>query len=215
MDLETTLARYGERANEYTQKLGAVDAMNPHDRGLIDNWARDIEGKILDAGCGPGHWTAHLAAAGCDVEGIDPVPEFVSLARERHPDVTYFRGAFADLDAAPVRYGGILAWYSLIHLDPERVVAALMSMYSALAPGGGLLIGFFSAPRTEPFEHAVAPAYYWSVPEMIRALAAAGFEVEGTESRADPGARPHAAITAHGGWVGRGRGRPLRRRPPR
>lgn len=199
MDLGTTLARYGERANEYTQKLGAVDAMNPLDRCLIENWAWETEGVILDAGCGPGHWTAHLAAAGCDVEGIDPVAEFVALARGRHPDATYSRRAFADLDAVPGRYGGILAWYSLIHMHPDEVDAALGSMHAALAPGGRLLIGFFDGPRIAPFDHAVAPAYFWPIQDMTRALVDAGFRVDGTESREDPGSRPHAAITAHRG----------------
>lgn len=199
MTLRTTLARYEERANEYTQKLGAVEAMNPLDRCLIETWSREIEGTILDAGCGPGHWTAHLASAGRDVEGIDPVAEFVALARERHPEVTYSRRAFADLGASPGRYGGILAWYSLIHLHPDEVDSALSSIHAALVPGGQLLIGFFDGPRIEPFDHAVAPAYFWSIPDMTRVLADTGFRVDGTDFRTDPGSRPHAAITARRG----------------
>ena len=178
--------------------------MNPLNRCLIENWAREVEGVILDAGCGPGHWTAHLASAGCDVEGIDPVAEFVALARERHADVTYSCRAFADLDAVAGRYGGILAWYSLIHLHPHEVDSALSTMHAALVPGGRLLIGFFDGPRIEPFDHAVAPAYSWSIPDMTRALVDAGFRGDRTECREEPGSRPHAAITARRGSVEQG-----------
>ena len=41
----------------------------------------------MDAGCGPGHATAHLAAAGADARGLSP--EMVAEARQRHPDIRF------------------------------------------------------------------------------------------------------------------------------
>jgi DNA-binding PadR family transcriptional regulator len=37
--------------------------------------ARDL--PVMDAGCGPGHVTAYLAAAGADAQGIDLSPEMI------------------------------------------------------------------------------------------------------------------------------------------
>jgi hypothetical protein len=45
---------------------------------------------------------------------------------------------------------------------------------SALTQGGHLLIGFFEGAAGRPFEHAVAPAYYWSVSQMRHMLNEAG-----------------------------------------
>ena len=42
---------------------------------------------VMDAGCGPGHATAHLAAAGADARGLSP--EMVAEARQRHPDIRF------------------------------------------------------------------------------------------------------------------------------
>ena len=191
---------YAARAGEYVALLGSVDAMSPLDRGLIHAWSAGIDGRVVDAGCGPGHWTAFLHESGIDVEGIDPVPAFIQSATGRFPGVRFRVASFSDLTAGgPGSSGdlaGILAWYSLIHLDPADVPAVLAGFAGRLEPGGSLLLGFFSGDTVEPFPHAVTTAYYWPVDAMAEALSRAGFEVRETHTRTDAGARPHAAIIA-------------------
>ncbi|MEF3402982.1 hypothetical protein [Agromyces sp. CCNWLW203] len=53
-------AAYTERAEEYISVLGSVADTHELDRELITRWAEPLEGLVLDAGCGPGHWTDHL-----------------------------------------------------------------------------------------------------------------------------------------------------------
>ena len=139
----TALEAYARRAEEYTELLGSVEAMAPADVRRIETWARTACGPLLDLGCGPGHWTSHLGALGLDVEGWDPVAEFVRSARDRHPGTVFRRAALADLDGHPGAWGGILAWYSLIHLEPAEMPGALAALHRALRPGGTLLLGFF------------------------------------------------------------------------
>ncbi|WP_341855062.1 class I SAM-dependent methyltransferase [Brachybacterium sp. GPGPB12] len=170
--------------------------MAPADVRRIETWARTACGPPLDLGRGPGHWTAHLAALGHEVEGWDPVAEFVRSARDRRPGTAYRRAALADLEGHPGTWGGILAWYSLIHLEPAAMPGALAAPHRALRRGGTLLLGFFDGARQEPFDHAVAPAQDWPVGRMTELVEAAGFEVLDVETRTDPGARPHAAVHA-------------------
>ena len=148
----TALEAYARLAEEYTALLGSVEAMAPEDVLRIETWARTACGPLLDLGCGPGHWTAHLAALGLDVEGWDPVAEFVRIARDRHPDTVYRRAALAELEGRPRTWGGILVWYSLIHLEPAEMPGALAALRGALRPGGTLLLGFFDGTRQEPFD---------------------------------------------------------------
>lgn len=187
---------YESRAIEYTKVLGSIEAMSPVDLVAIEGWFRGIEGRIVDAGCGPGHWTAHLRNLGADIEGVDMVPAFIDGARSRFPETTFRLG---DLDALPVQsasLAGILAWYSVIHLSPELLPATIQEFTRCLAPGGSLLLGFFEGQQVETFDHAVTTAYFWPVEEMARLLADAGFEITEVRTRADPGARPHAAIAS-------------------
>lgn len=195
---------YARRAGEYIEHLGAISTVHPADLELVTRWARQVEGPILDAGCGPGHWTAHLAGEGADVRGVDGVAEFVDHARRTHPGCRFELG---DLDALPLPDNGVsgaLAWYSLIHHEPDALQVPLREFARILRPGGHLLIGFFHDPAAEEsegagaarFDHAVAPAYRWSVEALSGQLGMAHFEVIESYSRAGPGYRPHGAIVA-------------------
>lgn len=185
---------YSARADEYAQVLGSMDAMAPTDRDLIARWAQAINGQIVDVGCGPGHWTAFLHDLGCTVRGIDPVPRFIEIATRNHPDIDYQTAAVADL--ADASADGLLTWYSLIHLNPVEVEEALARCWSALKPGGSLLLGFFDGERLEPFSHAILTAHYWPLPELERLLVELGFAVIETGQRQDAGSRCHAVILA-------------------
>lgn len=193
----TTADAYAARAHEYAELLGSIEAMAPQDRQRIESWAGAVDGPILDVGCGPGHWTAHLASLGHEVLGIDPVPEFVEIARRAHPGIDYRVGSFADLPHQRGPWGGVLAWYSLIHCPPEDVPGVLAMMRDALRPAGQILLGVFDGDRQESFDHAVAPAQFWPIAEMAKLVEGAGFTILDVETRHDPGARPHAALTAH------------------
>ena len=187
---------YAERASEYTAILGAIDDMHELDRSRIERWAEQISGRIIDAGCGPGHWTDFLHKRGADISGIDLVPEFIESARLRFPDVSFQVSTLRALDAADGSLNGVLAWYSLVHLPPAELPPVLTELARVLSPEGHLLVGFFEGESAEPLDHAITTAYYWSVEQMSSLLHDAGFEVIEVEKRQDPGIRPHAAICA-------------------
>ncbi|MET4060422.1 SAM-dependent methyltransferase [Arthrobacter sp. UYP6] len=187
---------YAARALEYQAALGRIDATHPADRSLVASWAAGLTGPVIDAGCGPGHWTKYLSDLGAHAEGVDTVPEFVALAGARFPDVAFSEGTFFSLGVSDGSVAGVLAWYSLIHLDPADVPVVFEEFARCLRPGGHLLVGFFEGAAVETFPHAVAPAYTWPVDELAGHLLAAGFTVREVQSRTDPGQRPHAAIAA-------------------
>ncbi len=196
MAISKVRAAYTERAEEYISLLGSVADTHALDRDLITRWAEPLDGPLLDAGCGPGHWTDHLRRLGHEAEGVDLTPAFVARAEERFPGVPFRVGSFDDLGVPDAGLGGILAWYSLIHLEPERVPSALDEFARCIRPGGSLLLGFFDGASIEPFPHKVVTAYFWPPATMAGQLEAAGFAVEEVHTRTDPGRRPHAAIIA-------------------
>lgn len=190
---------YADRAAEYIDLFGAIEAAAEHDREHVLAWARAVDGRIIDVGCGPGQWTNHLHEHGVEIEGIDPVPEFVDAARQRYPGVDYRIGHAARLGVEDASLGGILAWYSLIHTEPDRIDEILAEFARCVRPGGGLTIGFFEGAELAPFDHAVTTAYFWPVDLLSARVERAGFVVVDVETRADPGVRPHGAIIAQRG----------------
>jgi SAM-dependent methyltransferase len=192
------LAAYGRRAAEYAEHLGLMSSVHPSDVHLVTTWADSVDGPLLDAGCGPGHWTAHLAGQGIDVRGVDQVPAFIDHARSTYAEVPFTLGSIVDLEDPADTYGGVLAWYSLIHHEPSAIRRPLDEFARVLRPSGHLLVGFFLGDALELFDHAVVTAWRWPADLFVQELEAAGFDLIETHTRtaASGTPRPHGAIVA-------------------
>lgn len=185
---------YDARADEYIAALGTMDAVHPVDRAIVDAWAAGLTGPVLDAGCGPGHWTAHLADSGLDVRGVDLAPRFVDHARATHPGIRFDVGTIDELEEADGGLGGILSWFSTIHHAPDALSTPLCEFARTVRPGGSLLLGFFVGTMLEPFDHAVTRAWRWPVDDLSQEMDAAGFDVVEVHTRATRGARRVGAL---------------------
>ncbi|MFC4066567.1 class I SAM-dependent methyltransferase [Actinoplanes subglobosus] len=197
---------YTSIAAIYIDLFGAEDKVHPDDLSLI---ARHLAahpgppshpappGPVLDLGCGPGHITGFLRSLGAAAIGFDLVPEFIEHARATHPDGDYRLGSLTDLPFADGSVSGILSWYSMIHMPPPDVDDVFSTFRRLLAPGGTLVIGFFTAAEIGAFDHKVTTAYRWPPDELSARLRAAGFtETERLLRDTDGTHRPHGAIAA-------------------
>ncbi|SER86376.1 Ubiquinone/menaquinone biosynthesis C-methylase UbiE [Lentzea albida] len=168
---------YDSVAPLYAELFSDMLDTRPFERAMLAAFAELTDGPVADLGCGPGHLTAHLHGLGLDVFGLDLSPAMVELAREAHPHLRFEVGSMAELDLANGALGGILAFYSVIHLPPAELPAVFAEFFRVLAPGGHLMLGFFAGDDPEPveFDHKVTPAYRWSPSGMGELLRQAGF----------------------------------------
>ena len=91
--------------------------------------------------------------------------------------------AVALTDSAEGSFGGIAAFYSIIHIPRPSLVSALREMKRALRPGGRLLLTFHLGQRdlhiAEWWNKPVSlDFYFFETIEMKDYLAQAGFELE-------------------------------------
>ncbi|BAL89471.1 putative methyltransferase [Actinoplanes missouriensis 431] len=176
----------------YIDLFGSVESAHAEDLALI---ARHLGGRVVDAGCGPGHLTGYLRGLGADVTGIDLTPSFVAHARATHPGIEFRVESMDDLEVTDL--DGILAWYSTIHRHPDEMDAVLARFRRAVRPGGSLVIGFFVGDEVAAFDHKVTTAYRWPPDAMATRLERAGFtEIERLLRPAGDGHRTHGAIAA-------------------
>jgi SAM-dependent methyltransferase len=120
-------------ADSYTRFMGRFsEPLAP----LFADVLRDLDGRLLDVGCGPGVLTAELVRRyGAErVDAIDPAPGFVAAARDRCPGVDVRQGSAEDLPYADDAYGASYAQL-VVHFmkDPVR---GLAEMARVTRPGG-------------------------------------------------------------------------------
>jgi uncharacterized protein len=137
------LAGYGRVAPAYAAHFADELAGKPFDRWLLGRVAELAgSGPVADVGCGPGHISAHLAAAGAQVVGFDLAPAMIDEARRRFPEIEFAVGDLRHLlrpPAAPA-WRAVVAWYALVHLAGSELAPTLAALTRVLAPGGGLAL---------------------------------------------------------------------------
>lgn len=140
--LETTRAAYDVVAADYARLLEGALAESTFDRAILGAFAELVTGPVVDVGCGPGRITGYLASLGLDVRGIDLSPEMVAVARRSLPDVRFEVGSMTALALRDGELGGVVAWYSVIHIPLEEQPKVYAEFWRVLAPGGALLLAF-------------------------------------------------------------------------
>ncbi|ARF54061.1 class I SAM-dependent methyltransferase [Streptomyces gilvosporeus] len=183
--LTTTADAYDAVAVLYADLFRDSLAGLPLDRSMIAAFAELVRttgsGRVADLGCGPGNVAASLRDLGLDVFGVDLSPVMIDLAREAYPDLRFDVGSMDALDLPDGELGGVLSWYSLIHIPPREVPSYLAEFRRVLAPGGHVLLAFFESEGgpVVPFDHKVTTAYRWPLDELAELAAKAGFSEVG------------------------------------
>jgi trans-aconitate 2-methyltransferase len=143
--------------------------------------------RVLDLGCGTGHLTDALAAAGADVVGLDASPSMIAQARQNFPRVR-FQLADARTFRFDEPFDAIFSNAALHWVRDAEAVAG--SMARALKPGGRLLLEMGAKGNIAAIRAAVEAAltraglpaehtwYFPSLGEYAAVLEANGFEVE-------------------------------------
>ncbi|WP_326715734.1 class I SAM-dependent methyltransferase [Streptomyces sp. NBC_01474] len=134
---------YHDELGDHFAKNADTSPYNAHtDRPAMLALAGDVAGlKILDVGCGAGHYAAELLAGGAEVVGIDGSATLLSHARERLGDRAELRMHdaekpldFIDDDS----FDGVVCALMLHHIaDRPRLLGELRRV---LRPGGWLLV---------------------------------------------------------------------------
>jgi ubiquinone/menaquinone biosynthesis C-methylase UbiE len=149
--LRDTRASYSAVAEAYAERFRDELAAKPLDRAILGAFAEQVlahGGPVADIGCGTGRVTAYLDGLGLPVSGIDLSPGMIEVARRTHPGLRFEVGSMLALNLPDGALGGVLAWYSVIHVPDERLPEAFAEFARVLAPGGLLLVGFQAGDST-------------------------------------------------------------------
>ncbi len=142
---EQLQSSYDRVAENYAKQFRDEMDKKPFDRKMLDWLAEKVGdlGVICDMGCGPGQIARYLHSQGVKACGIDLSPAMVRQAQGLNPDIPFERGDMLTLvDVADNSYGGIAAFYSIVHIPHRKMVQALQELKRVLRPKGVLLLTF-------------------------------------------------------------------------
>lgn len=96
--------------------------------------------RLLDAGCGTGHWSRFFASMGFSVHGVDVSEEMIAAARNKAiPGCTFEVADILDLPFKNASFDTVAAMTTLEFIcDVGR---GLHEMARCVRPGGNLIIG--------------------------------------------------------------------------
>ncbi|MEV6412073.1 class I SAM-dependent methyltransferase [Kribbella sp. NPDC051718] len=190
--LVSTRDSYDALAAEHADVVLSGLEDRPLDRALFATFAELVQsgggGPVADVGCGPGRVTDLLARLGLDAFGIDLSPGMLKLARQTYPELRFDEGSMLALDLPDGSLGGVLAYYSIIHIPWEQRAQLFAEFHRVLAPGGVLMlvfqVGDERARRTDYDGTAIELDFYRQRPdEVAELLVEGGFEVWATAVR--------------------------------
>ena len=171
---DTIHGRYADWAGYDTSRRGHYLQLAA-EAGLVRS------GDALDLGCGTGrHATAHLAAAGLAVTGVDVSGRSIAVARREVPSARFLVGDMATIAFAADSFDLVTAFYSIIHLPRDEHGRLLRRIARWLRPGGGFVanLGTSGGDAFAEDWHGV-PMYWssWDQRTNRRLLEAAGLDV--------------------------------------
>ncbi|MEU0299373.1 class I SAM-dependent methyltransferase [Streptomyces sp. NPDC006175] len=203
---------YHDRVGDFFAKNADTSPYNAYtDRPAMLALAGEVAGlRILDVGCGAGHYAAELLAAGAEVVGIDGSATLLGHARERLGDRAelHVHDAETPLDFIDdSSFDGVVCALVFHHIaDRPRLLGELRRV---LRPGGWLLVStthptadwrefggsYYAEDWVDlPVAGGSLSVHYQRMPleSFLGQLLAAGFMLEQLiEPRPTPGLRDH------------------------
>ncbi|MYV65571.1 methyltransferase domain-containing protein, partial [Streptomyces sp. SID2131] len=130
---------------------------------------------------------------GAEAFGVDLSPGMIAVAREAHPGLRFEVGSMTALDLPDASLGGVLSWYSTVHMPEDELTVSFAEFHRVLAPGGWLLIAFKVGDERVRLEraygHEVALDVYRRSPDRIAELLAGAGLVESARLVREPDPR--------------------------
>lgn len=177
---------YNRVAEAYAKRFYDELDRKPFDQKMLDWFAEKVEGLgiICDLGCGSGHIANYLHDHGLAVCGIDLSSGMLKQAQKLNPHLTFQQGDMLSLtDVADDSFGGIAAFYSIIHIPRLLASDALREMKRVLRRQGALLLTFHIGQQTNHLEEwfdekVFLDFHFFETKEMKEYLRMVGFELE-------------------------------------
>ena len=144
---------------------------------------------VADIGCGPGQYARLFREHGHSVVSVDISERMLSVGRRFDPELVPVVGDISSIPLESNSLGGILAAYTLEHVQRDDTPEALESMTRALAPGGAIGVMVKCGVGSYGFQSTLVPGakgyvQLWDLDDLSQELEAVGCQTVFSDQKA-------------------------------
>ena len=111
-----------EAHNAIAEKYYELYKDDTSDLKYFDLFLKDCKPRILDLGCGMGHYSNYMYDKGFDIVGVDISENMINIAKRNNPNIEFIVSDICDLEIVKnCEFDGIVLAYVLQHLSKEEV----------------------------------------------------------------------------------------------
>lgn len=187
------IIRQNKKAYDYLAKAYADEWSDKPDRQLSDTFISFLptSARILDVGCGPGHYSQYFYDYGFNVSGIDFSKEMIEIAKEKYKEIDFSQQDMQNLAFENNSFDALWVCSSFVHIPEKKSVEVLNEFNRVLKKPGFLFVNAIigDMPYRIESEDEIGGNYkgngrffqwYPNSSYFIDLLCKAGFEVEHT-----------------------------------
>lgn len=181
-----TLNYYNNQAKEWNLTRGGTNR-SP----VLSNSAKHFKellttGKILEIGSGVGEDAATLVDLGYEYIGIDISEEFVKLAKQNNPKLTFLNMPVYKLEFPDATFDGFWSSATILHIPKDKIKIALDEINRVIKKDG---IGFITIKEGEGEKTDPATGRffsYYTKEDFSKILEKSNFVIVEMSSNIDP-----------------------------
>jgi ubiquinone/menaquinone biosynthesis C-methylase UbiE len=156
---------YTEIANDYSNSVSLINASN---KWFFVKNLPDKKENILDVGCGAGDLLLSISKYFKKSYGIDPVPDFVLIAKKKNPNSKILKSSAEKLPFPDNYFDYVVSNLVFQHTEREK---AIKEVIRVLKPGGKLVLTEVISQPNEWYLQIYAYLYrrFWTYPNLFLA----------------------------------------------
>jgi len=172
---------------EFFAPILSVDNSSEAEVGFMDSFLEHLSygSEVADLGCGVGKHGRYCASKGCRVTGYDVSEKMIELAKSYNDQFEMQVLRVADMCTlnSEIKFDGVVAMYSLIHLTKDQAIVALKNISQYLKPSAKLIMTVYHGDRNGYYDEALIPElkqFYrdYTQDELVEMLSELGFKVD-------------------------------------
>lgn len=164
-------------AEEYDTETAVFWEVIP--RTFFENFKKEITGKVLDVGSGPGRDALVMQEYGIDVTCLDASVAMVKMSQAKA--LKTIKGDFMNLPFENESFQGVWAYTSLLHVPKNEIDKAMDEISRVLKPRGifglGMIEGDFNGYRESSGVNMLRWFSFYTREEIEKLLKNHGFDI--------------------------------------